>query len=202
MSARDDLDVILVPGQDDGLRRAALALHGLSPADREWMIERLPVHKRDALQELLQELTVLGIPADPQLAGLAAQAPRAAPAGAALQAVAPAAETVPVPLRLERAADVAVVLAAQSAGFAARCLQLGSPTWRQAVIAQLPPELAQDVREIAVGSGSQPCPPRLRKALLDGLESALPKGEAQPAVLARPVRGRLSGLVALLKAER
>lgn len=47
-----------------GLRRAALALHALGEADREWLLERLPAQSRQTLGELLAELGELGIPPD------------------------------------------------------------------------------------------------------------------------------------------
>lgn len=49
------------------LRRAALALHALSPADRAWVFERLGEPQRVVLQPLLAELAELGIPPDLQL---------------------------------------------------------------------------------------------------------------------------------------
>ncbi len=47
-----------------GLRRAALTLHALGPADREWLLRRLPAQSRQALGQLLAELSELGIPPD------------------------------------------------------------------------------------------------------------------------------------------
>lgn len=198
MSARDELDALLVQGQDDGLRRAALALHGLSPADRQWMIDRLPVQKQADLQPLLQELAALGIPADPRLAGLAVQdLPRQpVPADFASQPSMPAESPAPMPLRLERAAEVARVLATESAGFAARCLQLGSTTWRQSVIAHLPHDLTEQVKEMTAGTEPPACPAQLAKALLEVLERAMEKLDPQPEVPVRPVRRGLSRLIA------
>lgn len=48
----------------DGMRRAALTLHGLQPADREWVLSQLDVSERDAMTRLLAELGELGIPSD------------------------------------------------------------------------------------------------------------------------------------------
>lgn len=47
-----------------GLRRAALALHALSAADRAWLLQRLSPAQREALNALLAELKELGIPPD------------------------------------------------------------------------------------------------------------------------------------------
>lgn len=51
----------------DGLRRAALTLHGLLPADREWVLSQLDAADQERLSGLLAELTELGIPADRDL---------------------------------------------------------------------------------------------------------------------------------------
>lgn len=47
-----------------GLRRAALALHALGEADREWLLSRLPAQSRETLDPLLVELGELGIAPD------------------------------------------------------------------------------------------------------------------------------------------
>ena len=47
-----------------GLRRAALTLHALGPADRTWLLARLPAKSQQVLGELLLELSELGIPPD------------------------------------------------------------------------------------------------------------------------------------------
>lgn len=46
-------------------RRAALALHALVEADRQWVLQAMPAHHRDQLVPLLDELRELGIPPDP-----------------------------------------------------------------------------------------------------------------------------------------
>ena len=48
-------------------RRAALALHALSAADRSWIWGRLRASEREALEPLLAELSELRIPPEPQL---------------------------------------------------------------------------------------------------------------------------------------
>lgn len=47
-----------------GLRRAALALHSMGPADRQWLLKQLPRPNQQILEELLSELKALGIPPD------------------------------------------------------------------------------------------------------------------------------------------
>lgn len=49
------------------LRKAALAVHALAPADRAWVLDALPRNQREELEPLLAELKALGIPADPSL---------------------------------------------------------------------------------------------------------------------------------------
>lgn len=46
----------------NGMRRAALSLHALTPQDRDWMLQVLPEHQAGALESLLGELRELGIP--------------------------------------------------------------------------------------------------------------------------------------------
>jgi hypothetical protein len=44
------------------LRRAALSVHGLPDADRDWVLSRLPEARRDELRRLIEELDGLGFP--------------------------------------------------------------------------------------------------------------------------------------------
>ena len=71
-----------------GARRAALALHALAPADRDWLLGRLDGIQRSRLTALMQELQTLGSRFDrADLDGLLAP----------LEATAPAAEPTAVP---------------------------------------------------------------------------------------------------------
>lgn len=45
-----------------GLRRCALALHGLNAPDREWVLSRLPEPQRAEVARLADELAALGFP--------------------------------------------------------------------------------------------------------------------------------------------
>lgn len=51
----------------EGLRRAALTLHALTAEDRDWLLRQLPPAHGQALEPLLEELKVLGIPQDQSL---------------------------------------------------------------------------------------------------------------------------------------
>ena len=50
-----------------GMRRAALTLHALGAADRDWLLQRLGEPSREALLALLGELRELAIPPDEQV---------------------------------------------------------------------------------------------------------------------------------------
>lgn len=52
---------------DAPLRRAALVLHAMSDADRDWMLASLPAAHSRLLQPLLAELNLLGLSRDPEL---------------------------------------------------------------------------------------------------------------------------------------
>ncbi|MCG2594951.1 hypothetical protein LZ009_19405 [Ramlibacter sp. XY19] len=49
------------------LRRAALHLHAMQPADRDWLLRNLAPQRRARLEVLLRELHTLGIPCDMEL---------------------------------------------------------------------------------------------------------------------------------------
>jgi hypothetical protein len=59
-SARMDASADRVPASE---RQAALALHSMLPADRSWMLARVPAASRERLQGLIDELRGLGVPA-------------------------------------------------------------------------------------------------------------------------------------------
>lgn len=47
-----------------GFRRAALCLYALDIADQEWLLQKLSEPQRERLQQMLQELTQMGVPKD------------------------------------------------------------------------------------------------------------------------------------------
>jgi hypothetical protein len=49
-----------------GERHAALALHGMAAADRDWMLQQLGAERRALIEGLLAELRELGVAAEPQ----------------------------------------------------------------------------------------------------------------------------------------
>lgn len=106
-----------------GRRQSALLLHGLQQPDRDWILARLPHSQRMVLQEHLQELRELGIPADPQLA-------QAAGAGAT--------DSPAATLRLADAGDMQLVLAGEPAWLLRQLLAMEDWPWRDAWLAGLP----------------------------------------------------------------
>ncbi|WP_017760273.1 hypothetical protein [Pseudacidovorax intermedius] len=51
----------------DGVRYAALLLHAMAPADRNWMLDALSSAQRQQINGLLQELEAVGVSRDPLL---------------------------------------------------------------------------------------------------------------------------------------
>lgn len=106
-------------------RRAALALHSMAGDDQRWMLSRLPVGQRLVVQDLLDELRTLGLPAQADW----------------LQKVCrsevPAALTSLDRLRAWPAAEAYRLLSCEPDRLIADLLRLGSFTWQPALLAQL-----------------------------------------------------------------
>jgi len=108
------------------LRRAALSIHALEPADRDWILASLPAEERDSLGVLLQELQDLGIAPDalPHDAGTDPQ-PEGSTAGlAALQDI--------------DLARLAKVLRAEPPIVIAALLAAHAWPWRERLLALMP----------------------------------------------------------------
>ncbi len=60
-----------IPEVNALLRRCALTLHAIGSRDRQWLLARLPLDRRTELEQLVDELRALGIPADPRVARVA-----------------------------------------------------------------------------------------------------------------------------------
>lgn len=138
-----------------GLRQAALALHGLAPVDRDWMLSRLPAQRAGELRDLLDELQEIGIPPDPELISHAI-------------AARPNAATQPS-ARASRAASLSAgqaheLLAGEPDGLVATVLAGGEWSWREGFLAQLPVDRARHVRALA---SSLSVGPALRQAVLE-----------------------------------
>ena len=139
----------------NGLRQAALALHGLAPVDQEWLLSRLPVQRSAELRELLEELRDIGIPADPELIGHAIAtrpATAAQPGQRAARSMTLSAQQAHTLLAGEPDELIAIVLSGD-----------GWP-WREAFLARLASYRSQRIREMAA---SRVPGPALRRAVLD-----------------------------------
>jgi hypothetical protein len=125
---------VSIPHSPDAVRRTALVLHALAPADREWVLGRLPERNRAQVMPCLEELAALGIPRDADLVNIAPTAK----------------EPVPV-VRARRSADVerlVAVLEDEPANLIATTLRSRAEADRAAVLDALAPARAQEVREL------------------------------------------------------
>lgn len=143
-------------------RQAALVLHGLAPADREWMLARLPEPRRDELGALIEELQSLGLPPDAELIRQAiGDAPaRASPVSTLMQASAEQMQTL-----LAEEPDRLVALLVSSSAW----------PWKERFFALLGVARAQRVRELSLLSCAGPA---LREAVLESACARLGKAAA------------------------
>ncbi|MFD1836904.1 hypothetical protein [Paracidovorax cattleyae] len=155
-------------------RRAALVLHGMAPADRAWVLERMAPSQRDALQALLSELQALGIPPDPAgLDALATAAPdsvAAAPLPTGNAASSPPEADLLMALGAPGVAALARAWRAQPPLMVAQALCLRPWPWRAALLEQLPALQRRRVTDLlgTVSSGPSTAP-ALASAMLDGM---------------------------------
>lgn len=130
------------------VRRAALLLHAMAPADRAWMLAQLPEGARIRLQALLRELVALGIPHDAAL--LRQVAATRAPAEEPILDVPRGDPGSDVPFATVAGADaarLAAVLRDEPADLVATLLAVRDWTWRDAFLRQLGPLRARQVTE-------------------------------------------------------
>lgn len=146
---RPPRDVARDPGRVEPPRRtreAALLLHALAPADREWLIAQLPDAERAPLRAHLDELRAIGIPADRALVEQVVAAPRAATAAAPTDGGDDAMRA----LEEARAAEIAELLAGEPPFLVAQLLRVKDWTWSRALLRRLgAAERAAVERELA-----------------------------------------------------
>lgn len=118
------VDAMNLPGS---IKQAALVLHGLAPADCDWMLAQLPANQQQPLRTALAELRNLGVPADPNLTRTAAAASRVAALQSADHQVVEAAD----------ASTIASALRGEPEAVQAAAIALHAWSWRKTVRAQL-----------------------------------------------------------------
>lgn len=139
------------------LRRAALLLHAMAPADRDWILSHLPAGGKGRLQALLRELGELGMPRDAALLKqvLSAPAPAREPT---LEAEAlpfePADLTPAEAIAAADPARLAAVLSDEPVELVAALLSLRDWTWREALQRELGPLTARQVAQRQAELGS------------------------------------------------
>lgn len=191
-----------------GVRHAALLLHAMSPADRDWMLGELPSSERTNLLPLLAELEALGIESDPSLIDDAISS--ATPADSST-ATSFAAERRAGPISDEAALHA---LDAQQVRALVECLRLeplrlvgellrlADWPWREDLLAALEP--AQR-RKIEAGLSETPLgyqvPPGMRSMLISGVSARLHErsvsgsgGSSSWSRFSQPLRQVLGGI--------
>lgn len=186
---------------DVALRRAALTLHSLHPSDRGWMLAQLAPTARQQMRALLDELTQLGIPADPTLLAPALQATPAKESPAAQPAAAPGLPADQIQ-RIETVEPrrLFVVLSKESPALVAELMAMYPWAWRPAVLALFPQAqqraLIESIQRLQ-GQAGQPSAMRAA-SLLRGLSAALhhqANGAGTVPSVASGGKHRLVGLV-------
>jgi hypothetical protein len=123
-------------------RQAALLLHGIASADRDWLLGELASGQRDVLEALLAELHALGVPPSPEWIDelLLPRPTTPATAGATSPKVTKAEATTErdaLPPDALPAETVAGILRDEPDALVARALRDGAPDWRRAVLRRL-----------------------------------------------------------------
>jgi hypothetical protein len=118
--------------------RAALTLHALADADRQWLLQGLTGEQKDLLRPLLQELEELGIPRTADLAGIFGDS--AGEEVDAFQAV-----------DARSLGTLAKLLAAEPPRVAAAFLARRSRASREPLLRELPSPLAGEIERLMPG---------------------------------------------------
>lgn len=137
------------------VRRAALLLHAMAPADRDWVLRQLSPGGHDRLRELLRELNELGIPRDPALLKHFAVAPLARDAARQVEAL-PDELSAATPAETIAAADparLAAILSGEPAELLALLLSVRDWPWHAAFLGHLGPLKARQVKERLAPAG-------------------------------------------------
>ncbi|QJW85533.1 hypothetical protein HK414_26280 [Ramlibacter terrae] len=145
-------------------RRAALMAHALPRDDQAWLLAALPASRRSVLEGLLAELKVPGIPPDPALLeSIDAKNAPTPPASAADLPDASSGAQVPM---------LAQVLQQEDPTVAACLLALRPWGWRDALLAAMPCEWAEKVKDVQSGTRAPALEAALCEALLGEVRAA------------------------------
>lgn len=165
-----------------GARHAALLLHAMAPADRNWMLDALPPQERAELVPLLAELEALGIERDPALIDAATSEGEFGESPPPLHGIGDDAPR-PEPMSDEamlRALDAGQVLAlaeilrAEPAGLVAEWLDIAHWPWRDALLQAMEPLQRRKVEaQLATVPPAAQTPPGLRAALISMVAAKL-----------------------------
>lgn len=189
-----------------GARHAALLLHAMAPADRDWMLQALPPQERAELEPLLVELEALGIARDLALIEAAtALAPEQRPAVGPPPPVAMSDEAMLHALGEERVAALAALLRAEPAGLVAEWLSLAAWPWREALLQAMEPMQRRKVEaHLAAMPADATTPPGMRAALVSAVAARLrePAAHAEPAARWQRLRRTLAGVFQLPAQQR
>lgn len=176
------------------VRRAALLLHAMGQADRDWVLGQLPASGRERLRDLLRELAELGIPRDATLLSQVVSAP-AAVREPSLDVEALPAATPSGTIAAADPAHLAAVLRGEPVELVALLLSLREWAWRDAFLRQIGPVMARQVAERQAvargrigGAGEEALLAVLARRLRD-LPAALPP-EAAVRALPAPAAAR------------
>ena len=135
----------------DARRRVALTLHALAPSDRAWLLEKLDLEDRRAVQALLAELGVMRMTIEPALVEEATATPVASRA-MEYDELEPRGETQPLEslTRIAHAKAEAMVRVLQDEPNAvvASVLAIGEWQWRGELLSRLGPERAKRIAEL------------------------------------------------------
>jgi len=191
-----------------GMRHAALLLHAMSPADRDWMLGELPAPERANLLLLLAELEALGIDSDPSLIddAISGAAPTlsspATPSAAEERSSPISAEAALHALDAQQVRTLAECLKLEPPGLVCELLRLADWPWREDLLAGL--ELAQR-RKIEAGLSETPLghqvAPGVRSLLISSVSARLRErsvgnsgGLSAWSRFSQPMRQALSGI--------
>lgn len=162
-----------------GLRKAALLLHSVSLADRQWLLGRMDTSQRAQLSSLIEEIDALGIPADRTLLHDVLELPR----GLTDSLVEPEnTERLDDLEHLLRVIDAAApawlaqILRDEPVELIASLLEMHEWSWRHAMLGQLGVVKRRQIEDLSMShrvSASVPPAPALRTFLLSAIAKRL-----------------------------